>query len=252
MAPGFGEDAHRAPQRQLGMRRLQSAVRKVSSELEASGDLVWRLRDDPPSLHLHRQTDDVLAARLDQLLDLVRLLRSRRHDKEQLLQDGAVRREGLDELSAREEARGFGELGGFQVLEIEGDGRQDFAQLGRFWIAADVEGQGWERRVGRNRDMCGLVRVQEEGFQRGEADSGNLAIEQLQSASNLIILYTAITPDSPALPTQSCPQPHDPLPMASSAPTCRPPPLQQKRPQTDPPRRHHQTQQRLLPLPERR
>lgn len=92
------------------MRRLKLAVRKVSGKLKAARDLVRRLRHDSPALNLHRQADDVLSARLDQLLDFVRLFRACGHDEQQLLQDGAVRRERLDKLAAREEARSFGEF----------------------------------------------------------------------------------------------------------------------------------------------
>ena len=230
------------------MRRLKLAVRKVSGKLEAARDLVRRLRHNAPALHLHRQADDVLSARLNQLLDLVRLLRARRHDQQQLLQDGAVRRERLDKLAAREEARSLGEFCGLEVLKVERDSRKDFAQLGRFRIAADVKSKRRERRVGGYRDVRSLVRVQEEGLERGEADSRDLAVEQLTSARSRGTV--SITErDSPAWPTQSCPQPHDPLPMASSAPTCRPPPLQQRRPQTDQPRRRHQAPRQPPPLP---
>jgi hypothetical protein len=68
-------------------------------------------------------------------------------------------------------------------VQVERRQGEHLAQLGRLGVAADVELEWWEGRVGGDVDVGGCVCLEEEGFERGEIDRGDLSVEQLRGVS---------------------------------------------------------------------
>ena len=167
------------------MRGAQSTMRKVGSKLQASSHLFWLFGHNLSSFRLHGQADNVLSTSNHQFFNLVGLLLRGRHDKEQLLKDSPVGGERFGEFSSRKESRGLGKLSRFDIFVLKRDGWKNFAQFGCVGVSADVEGKGRKRWVGGDRDVSGLVSVQEEWLERGKVDSGHLPVEQLDVSEQL-------------------------------------------------------------------
>lgn len=144
MTARFGEDAHGRSQRELDMRGLQLAMRKVRREFQIPDRILRFFCHQLSSLRLQRQSNHVLATRRHELFDLCRVLLGRRDDQKQFLQNCPVRIERFGKLASAEESARVGNLARFDVVEGECDGGQDLSHLCRLGIASDVVGERWE------------------------------------------------------------------------------------------------------------